>query len=224
MRRYLPALLVAFVAVLFLGGYLARQGLGVELSAESVRAVVQSLGWKAGLAFVAMVTFRQFLFLPSAIVLPVGGLVFGIELGTALGALGIFASAVLKYGIARSLGREWLRPYFGAAVDAFERRAAAAGPLVVALVTAHPSGPMTPVYWGAGFASIPALSFLGAVLVAAPVRAFIYAFFGSTLLDPGTPRFWIATALLALAAILPFAHRGFRERLLRVAGREEPRV
>lgn len=224
MRRLLPALLVFAIAGLFLGGFVARRELGIELSAESVRAVVLGLGWKAAAAYVGMVTFRQFLFLPSAVVLPVGGLVFGMELGTLLGALGILASAVLKYSIARSLGREWLRPYFGAAVDAFERHAAAAGPLVVGLVTAHPAGPMTPIYWGAGFAAIPVVSFLLAVVVTAPLRAFTYAFFGSTLLDPGTPRFWLATVLLAVAALAPLAHRGFRERLLQAAGRGEPHV
>lgn len=224
MRRYLPILLVVLIAGLFLGGVVARDQLGLELSAESLRDVVLALGWKAALAYVGMVTFRQFLFLPSAVVLPVGGLVFGMELGTALGALGIIASAVLKYTIARSLGREWLRPYFGAAVDAFERRAAAAGPIVVGLVTAHPTGPMTPVFWGAGFAAIPVLSFLLAVVLAAPIRSFAFAFFGSTLLDPGSANFWIATLLLAAAALIPFAHRGFRERILRAAGRRESQV
>jgi len=224
MRRLLPALLVLLTAGLFLGGFVARKALGIELSAESIRGVVLALGWKAALAYVGMVTFRQFLFLPSAIVLPVGGLVFGMKLGTALGALGIIASAVLKYTIARLLGREWMRPYFGAAVDAFERRAAAAGPVVVGLVTAHPAGPMTPVYWGAGFAAVPVVSFLVAVVLTAPLRSFAYAFFGSTLLDPGTPRFWTATAILTVAALAPLAHRGFRERLLSAAGRAEPKT
>src|SRR5262245_32767090 len=134
MRRFAPLLLVGLIAVLFLGGQVVRSRLGIELSPESIRELVLGLGWKAAAVFVGLVTFRQFLFLPSAVVLPAGGLVFGMELGTALGALGILASAVLKYTIARSLGREWLRPHFGAAVDAFERHAAAAGPFVVGLV------------------------------------------------------------------------------------------
>jgi uncharacterized membrane protein YdjX (TVP38/TMEM64 family) len=219
-RRFAPLLLVALIAVLFLGGQLVRSQLDVELSAEAIRDLVLGFGWKAGAAFVGLVTFRQFLFLPSAVVLPAGGLVFGAELGTLLGALGILASAVLKYTIARSLGREWLRPHFGAAVDAFERRAAAAGPVLVGLVTAHPMGPMSPIYWGAGFAALPALSFVVAVALTAPVRAFAYSFFGSTLLDPGAPRFWIATIVLAVVSLAPLAHRGFREKLLRAAGRQ----
>jgi uncharacterized membrane protein YdjX (TVP38/TMEM64 family) len=219
MRRILPVALVAAIAVLFLGGFVARRELGIEFSAEGIRSLVLSLGWKAALAYVGMVTFRQFLFLPSAVVLPVGGLAFGMEMGTLLGALGIIASAALKYTLGRSLGREWLRPYFGAAVDAFERHAAAAGPLVVGLVTAHPTGPMTAVYWGAGFAAIPAITFFAAVLVTAPLRSFTYAFFGSTLLDPGTPRFWVATAILAAAALAPLAHPRLRARLMEAAGR-----
>jgi len=222
MRRFAPLLLIALIAALFLGGQVVRSQLGIEFSAESLRELILGLGWKAAVAFVGLVTFRQFLLLPSAVVLPAGGLVFGAELGTALGALGILASAALKYTIARSLGREWLRPHFGSAVDAFERHAATAGPLLVGIVTAHPIGPMSPIYWGAGFAALPVFSFLLAVAVTAPIRAFAYSFFGSTLLDPGTPRFWIATVVLAIAAVAPLAHRGFRERLLRAAGRGAP--
>jgi uncharacterized membrane protein YdjX (TVP38/TMEM64 family) len=223
MRRYLPFLLIAFTAGLFLAGYLVRGNLGIEYSQESIRQLVEGLGWKAGAIFVGLVTFRQFLFLPSMVVLPVGGIVFGAELGTLLGATGILASALLKYGIARSLGREWFRPYFGAAVDAFQQRASAAGPLVVGLATAHPAGPMSPVFWGAGFAALPLIPFVLTVALAAPIRAFALSFFGSTLLDPGTPRFWFATVVLAVVALLPLAFPGVRERLMRVAGRDVPR-
>jgi uncharacterized membrane protein YdjX (TVP38/TMEM64 family) len=219
MRRYLPLMLIAFTAGLFLAGQLIRSQLGIEISQESIRKLVDGLGWKAGAIFVGLVTFRQFLFLPSMVVLPVGGIVFGAELGTVLGATGILGSALLKYSIARALGREWFRPYFGAAVDAFQQRAAAAGPMIVGLATAHPAGPMSPVFWGAGFAALPVVSFVLVVAIAAPVRAFAYSFFGSTLLEPGTPRFWVATVVLAAAALAPLAHPGVRERLMRAAGR-----
>jgi uncharacterized membrane protein YdjX (TVP38/TMEM64 family) len=222
MRRLVPLLLLALVSGLFAGGHAVRAGLGLELSPDSIQHAVARLGWKAPALFVGLVTFRQFLLLPSALVLPAGGAVFGAALGTLLGAIGIVLSAIFKYSVARALGREWLRPRFGAAVEAFERRAEAAGPLVVGLVTAHPAGPMAPFFWGAGFAAVPVLGFLVAVTLAAPVRAFAYAFFGSTLLEPGTPRFWAATVLLAVVALLPLAHRGLRQRVLRAAGRGAP--
>jgi uncharacterized membrane protein YdjX (TVP38/TMEM64 family) len=216
-RRFAPLALVALIAVLVLGGQVVRASLGIELDSDSIHGAVAALGWKGPAIFVGLVTFRQFLFLPSALVLPAGGVVFGAMEGTLLGALGILLSAGMKYGLARSLGRDWLRARFGAAVDAFERHAEAAGPLVVGVVTAHPIGPMAPMFWGAGFAAVPVVGFLVAVAIAAPVRAFAYSFFGSALLDPGTPRFWIATIVLVAVAVLPLAHPGFRERMMSVA-------
>ena len=207
------------VAGLFVAGRAARGHLGIELSAESIQAVITGLGWKAPAIFVGLVTFRQFLLLPSALVLPAGGVIFGAGLGTLLGAAGIMISAAIKYAIARGLGREWLRPRFGAAVEAFERHARSTGPLLVGLATAHPAGPMAPSHWGAGFASVPVLSFAVAVAIGAPIRAFTYAFFGSSLLEFGSLRFWVATAVLAGAALAPLAHPGVRERLRRAAGR-----
>jgi hypothetical protein len=83
--------------------------------------------------------------------------------------------------------------------------------------TAHPIGPVARVFWGAGFAAVPCVGFVLAVTVAAAVRAFSYSFFGSTLLDFGAPRFWVATAVLAAVALLPLTHAGFRARMMRVA-------
>jgi uncharacterized membrane protein YdjX (TVP38/TMEM64 family) len=219
MRRHVPILLIALTAGLFLAGYLIRSNLGIEYSQESIRQLVAGLGWKAIAIFLGLVTFRQFLLLPSMVVLPVGGIVFGAKLGTLLGATGILGSALLSYGLARSLGREWFRPYFGAAVDAFHQRASAAGPLVVGLATAHPAGPMSAAFWGAGFAALRVLPFVLIVAIAAPIRSFALSFLGSTLLDPGTPRFWLATLVFVVIALAPLAHPGVRSGLLRAAGR-----
>lgn len=222
MRRHAPLALLALVLALMGGGRAVRANLGIELDPASIQTAVAALGWKGPALFVGLVTFRQFLFLPSALVLPAGGVVFGAAAGTALGALGILLSAVLKYGLARLLGRDWLQARFGAAVSAFERHAGALGPLVVGLGTAHPLGPMAAIFWAAGFAAVPVLGYLLAVALAAPVRAFAFSFFGSTLLDPGTARFWVATLLLVAAALLPLAHRGLRARLWAVA-QQRPR-
>ena len=219
MRRFAPLALLALVAGLFLAGRVVRGQLGLELSGESIQSAVEGRGWMAPALFVGLVTFRQFLLLPSALVLPVGGVLFGAALGTLLGAAGILISALMKYAIARGLGREWLRPRLGATFDTLERHARRTGPLLIGFLTAHPAGPMAPVHWGAGLASLPLVPFALAVAVAAPIRAFVYAFFGSTLLEPGTLRFWIASGVLVVAALAPLAHRGVRERLARAAGR-----
>lgn len=214
MRNPRPLLLVVLLAVLFGGGWYARTELGLEFSRESLERLVGGLGWKAGAVFVSLVTFRQFLGLPSAVVLSAGGVAFGALLGTGLGGVGILLSAIFGYAVARGAGREFVRRRLGARADDFQRRADAAGPFVAGLATAHPAGPMTVFHWGSGLASVPVLPFVIGVALAAPFRASLYSFFGSTLFEPGTPRFWVASFALVAVTLLPLAHSPTRRRLL----------
>jgi uncharacterized membrane protein YdjX (TVP38/TMEM64 family) len=214
MRRRLPLLLVAIVATAFLLGFVVRGRIAIEFTPRSILDFVSSLGWKGPVIFLALVTFRSFLLLPSAVILPVGGLCFGAGLGTGLGAAGIAISACLKFSLARWLGRDWARSQIGPRLTILEQRVAAAGPWVVGLVTAHPMGPMTPFHWAAGLSSIPVLAFLVAVGLGGSVRAGAYSLLGSALLDLGSPRFLVASALLAAIALLPLAHPEIRTRIL----------
>jgi uncharacterized membrane protein YdjX (TVP38/TMEM64 family) len=210
MRRAVPLVLLLALAGLVAAGGTLRTRVGVELSPESVRTYVLGLGLTAQVVFVGLVVFRNFLLLPSMVVLTAGGLAFGSALGTLLGAVGILLSGLMKFGVARAVGREWLRSHAGETLRRFERRLERTGPVVIGLTTAHPMGPMSPFHWAAGLSSIAWLPFTVAVGLAGLVRAFAYAFFGSTLLEPGSAGFYRATAVLVAAALLPLAHRGVR--------------
>lgn len=207
-------MMLVLIAMLFVLGFYARAELGLEFTRESIARVVAGLGWKASALYVGMVMFRQFLGLPSFVVLSAGGAVFGIGMGTTLGSMGIVLSAIFGYTVARGAGREFLRARLGARADDFQRRADAAGPFVAGVATAHPAGPMTAFHWGSGLASVPVLPFLVGVAIGAPIRALLYSFFGDTLLEPGTPRFYVAGCVLVAVALLPLAHAGTRQRLL----------
>jgi uncharacterized membrane protein YdjX (TVP38/TMEM64 family) len=214
LRRARAAALLLLLAAALLAGYRMRSDLGVEWSVESIRAAVRGFGLAAPLLFVALVAFRHFLFLPSMAVLTAAGLIFGGVLGTLLASLGILISALLYFAAARGLGREWLRPHLAGRLEEFERRIEGVGPLLIGLATAHPLGPMSPFHWGAGLSSLRASTFVGVMLLAAPVRAGAFAFFGANLADVGSEQFWLATALLLAAALLPLAHPGLRRRLI----------
>jgi uncharacterized membrane protein YdjX (TVP38/TMEM64 family) len=223
MTRRAPWVLLALIAGLFLAGRAVRGQLGVETGPDALRDWVQSLGLVAPLIYLGMVTFRQFLLIPSVLLLTVGGLVFGAALGTLLGGLGIVLSAVLGFTLARTLGREWLRVRLGHRLGAIERHTQRVGPLVVGLATAHPLGPMTAFHWGAGLASVAWLPFVAVVLVAGPARAFLLSSLGASLEEPLSPRFWATSIALVAAVLLPLAHPGLRRRLLprRSASAEE---
>jgi uncharacterized membrane protein YdjX (TVP38/TMEM64 family) len=211
--RIQSILLLLVIGGLFWAGYYARTELGLEFSQESVASVVAGLGWRAWLIYLVMVIFRTFLGLPSMVVLLAGGVVFGSLLGALLGSTGIMISAVLWYWGARGTGRDFIEEWLGTRAEDFQRRAEAAGPFLVGISTAHPAGPLTPFHLGAGLAAVPFVSFLVAVVVGSPVRASTLAFFGSTLGDFGSPRFYVATVVVLAAGLLPLAHRGIRERI-----------
>lgn len=211
-RRVVPALL-AFFALTFAAGWLLREQLGVELSTASLQDFVRGMGWKAPAIFLGLLTFRQFIFLPAIVILPVGGLCFGTTLGTILGATGIVLSALITFAIARKVGGAWLRELFGHRYAWLERHVERAGPPAIALVTAHPTGPMSAFFWAAGFSSMALLPFAIAVTAGGSVRALAYSFFGAALLVPGSPHFYAGLVGLALAVLAPLAHPGIRRRL-----------
>jgi len=212
--------LVAVVAVLA-ATQLLRRSLGIQWSAESIQSTVDSYGAWAPVTFLALTAVRQLLALPSVLILTSAGLLFGAGLGTLLGGLGIALNACVLYAVARFMGRDWVLPRIHARWPQFETRARTAGPLFLAVDTAHPWGVLTPVYFAAGVSGIGAPMFILSVGPAALVRAALYSFLGANLLDVGSPDFWIATSLIVLAGVLPLAHPGLRRRLRAIVDSSE---
>jgi uncharacterized membrane protein YdjX (TVP38/TMEM64 family) len=204
---------VGFLAAVALTGYEIRTRLGLGSSLAELQATVQALGWRGPGIFVALVTFRQFLAIPAALILAAGGLCFGAALGTVLGATGIIVSGLAKFGIARKVGRRWIASRPDGRLASLESRVQRLGPVVIGLSTAHPLGVLAPFHWTAGLSSIRPAPFAVALFLGAPVRAFAYSAFGATLTDPGTSEFWFATLGLVAAIVVPLLFPTVRRRL-----------
>jgi uncharacterized membrane protein YdjX (TVP38/TMEM64 family) len=214
-RAVRPLLVVLVLGVLFVAAQSLREQLGLEWSAESIQEAVRRLGVWAPAGFLVLVMFRQFMALPSVLVLTSAGLLFGGTLGAILGATGITLNGLALFTSARLFGGDWVRPRLHERFPDFEERARTAGPLFIAFMTGHPMGVLTPFHLAAGITPMSWAVFLLAVGPAALVRATCYAFVGAYLLEPDSPEFWIATAVLLALALLPLAHPGLRARLLK---------
>jgi uncharacterized membrane protein YdjX (TVP38/TMEM64 family) len=212
-RALRPLLILCAVAGALVGSQLLRARLGVEWSPEAVRAAVGAWGWWAPAAYLALVLLRQLLALPSLVVLTAAGLLFGAALGAVLGGVGIVMNACLLFGIARIMGRDWVLPRLHERFPDLDERARTAGPPLIAFMTGHPMGVITPFHFAAGATGIRWTGFFTAVAVAGPLRAACYSYFGANLLDPGSRSFWAATALLVVVSLAPLAHPGVRRRL-----------
>jgi len=205
-------LMLAVLAIV-VGSHLVRTRLGIELSPDGIRATVDALGGYGPVVFFALVTFRQFLAIPSWLILPVGGLCFGPLLGTVLGGGGLAVSGCLKFGAARWAGRAWFLRHFGDHFRRLEPHVDRLGPMVIGLSAAHPFGILAPFHWGAGLSSIRFAPFALALALGAPVRAFAFSALGATILEPGTPEFLAACIGLGSLMLVPLAFPGIRRRL-----------
>ena len=208
-----PLTALAAVAGFLLLGHLVRGHLGMELSPTGVQAAVNRLGWSGPFVFFGLVMFRQFLVIPSWLLLPVGGLCFGTLLGTALGGGALFLSGCMKFWLARWAGRAWFRRHFGEQFRRLEAHVDRLGPVVIGVSTAHPLGILAPFHWGAGLSSIPFTPFALAIVLGAPLRAFAFSALGATILDPGTPEFRAVCLGLGAIALVPLLFPGVRRRL-----------
>jgi uncharacterized membrane protein YdjX (TVP38/TMEM64 family) len=210
MTRGVPGILLAAVVAALVLGRSVRTGLDVPLTPVAIHDWVAGFGWRGPPVFLLLLVFRQFLALPAIVLLSVGGLCFGTLAGGVLGTLGLVVSGTMKFAVARAVGRDWLRRRGGGRLRRVEAYAARLGPAVVALTTAHPIGPLSPVHWAAGLSPLSLASFVGALALGAPVRAFAYSFFGEALLDTSSQAFRVAAGLLALTIVVPlvvFRHR-----------------
>ncbi|MBW2272886.1 MAG: TVP38/TMEM64 family protein [Deltaproteobacteria bacterium] len=197
--------------------WVARRSFGIELDPQALRGFVEGLGAIGPLVFVGMGTFRSLLGIPSQLVLIVGGLAFGTALGTLYGGLGLSVSAVLIFLLSRWTGREAverrippnLRPLF-------EGASGRMGATFIFVGTSYPVGFLTAYDALAGVTGMRFSSFALAVTLGSFVRAAVYSYFGSSLVEGDSTPLITAAALIAFVAILPLAFRPSRRWLLQM--------
>lgn len=217
-RLGIPALVLAGGLL----GIVAHRSLGVDWSPGSLPALVAQLGFWAPAAFVLLIGLRTPLLLPSQLVLTASGLCFGTVLGTLVGTLGLLLSASLAFALGRSVGAEALqRPLRHRLQARLERALAAAGSRggagLLALATGYPFGPTTAFHAAAPLTGMRFRVFLLAVGTGAAVRAWTFAYFGSSLAHAHWTAAAVSGALLG-GALLPFLHPGVRSWAIRTLG------
>jgi uncharacterized membrane protein YdjX (TVP38/TMEM64 family) len=194
-RRWLP--LVVFLAT----GWFLREALGLDLSAEAVRAAVAEAGFWAPVFYVGLLLFRTVLLIPSLILLPAGGLLFGAFEGSIYGTIGLTLSGLLNFGLVKWIGPENLR---ARVQDRFsgllEVAAGKMGALAVAVISGYPVGPITFVQFGASIAGMGFFTYLMAVGSGSLVRAVAFSFFGASLVESDQLG-WALAAIVCVVAI-----------------------
>jgi len=201
---------VAIAALLSLGSQLRSQ-LGIDFSAEGIRAWVEGLGLLGPLVYLALFAGRQIVAVPALLLIPAAGLCFGLVGGTVLATIGLVVNAIIVFIGARwgfRAGSRLRERQPGGLVEKLE----ATGPWLLGSIVAHPAGPLTPAYVASGMSSMSLLGFASATLPAGLIRCVLWVFFGSTLADFGSPLSLLATGILAATLLIPVLHRTVRRK------------
>lgn len=197
--RWRFVLFISVLAITATGAFLVLRN--VPLSPETVRETVVEWGPLAPLAYIALVAVRPFVFFPSILLFVAAGLAFGPWLGTLYAVIGGVLAALLTFGLARGLGRDYVQGRLPARLQKLQDAEWGAG--LVFLLNLVPVVPITAVNYGAGLSRVPLLHYTVAVLGGLTPRIFAYTFFGDALLDIGSPQFVAALAALGALVLVP---------------------
>lgn len=201
------AVVGAVLALLVLFGAELRDRLGLELEIEALRRFAESLGPLAPFLFVFVVAGRALLWLPSQVVLIAAGLCFGTVVGAVVGGTGLMLSGLALFALARYAGGEGVEKRVGRRGRAlFELAALRRGAVVLALASAYPLIPLSPLQATAGLTAMPVSRFVLATFVGATGRAATYAFFGDAMIELETHQVAGALVAVAILVLLPLAH------------------
>jgi uncharacterized membrane protein YdjX (TVP38/TMEM64 family) len=202
LRHALPVFLVAGVGVLFFYGA-SWLGLDRLLTLEGLRAWVDSYGPYGPVAFAGLCVLGVLLYLPEALLLTLGGVLFGSGPALFYGWIAAVFATSLTFFLGRYLARDFVRRRVLDGRDRFailDARFAGRGFLWMLLLRSV-LGLAPPLNWAPGVSQVSfAHYFAGTALGLIPNLA-IFAFFGGSLagaMDDGARAGWS----LGLAAFL----------------------
>ncbi|MBI2986522.1 MAG: TVP38/TMEM64 family protein [Deltaproteobacteria bacterium] len=158
----LAVLVLLVIAGLILGQYLLAN---YDLKPQAVRGYLLSFGPSAPLVYMVVYTVRPLIFFPASILSIAGGLVFGPLFGTVYTVIGASLGAFLSFGIARLLGRDFVKPLLKGKLqqcDAFAERNSFS---VVLFMRLLPIFPFDMVNYGAGLCGVKPVSYVVATVL-----------------------------------------------------------
>jgi uncharacterized membrane protein YdjX (TVP38/TMEM64 family) len=193
---------ISFVVIILVGlvtsYFTVRKG--IRLTPESFRDFVVALGIAGPLIYTGIFIVRPLLLIPSIALFIGGGLAFGPLWGPLYASIGAAMGGTVGFWIARKLGRDYVKgklKFGGGVIDSTKFSFS-----VVWLLSLIPVMPVTVINYGAGLSSMKFSNYITAHVLGLTPRAFAFGFFGSTLLEIGSPRFRGAVLILLLLALV----------------------
>ncbi|CAG0952563.1 hypothetical protein MYXO_00289 [Myxococcaceae bacterium] len=206
-RQKKPLAALVVLALLMMGAHWAKGSFGVEWTAASLRDLVERAGIWGPVVFVALLSIRPVLVIPSQLLMIAGGICFGGFAGALYAAFGITIGGILAYGVTRWIGRDLVLERMPAGVrSALEGGGRFATLGVIFAGSAYPIGPILWLCIGAALAGVTLVPFTLVLFSGGFIRAALYAYFGSSLVDAELHEILLGSLAIGAVALLPLLH------------------
>ena len=201
-KKFIKFIVLILVGVLT--GYLAFKK-GIRLTPENFKSFIVALGAAGPALYMAIFVVRPLFLIPSIALFIAGGLAFGPLLGPLYASIGAGMGGTVGFWIARKMGHDYVKSKLKFGKESLETTRFNFS--VIFLLSLIPVMPVTVINYGAGLSPIAFKRYLLAHVLGLAPRAYAYGFFGSTLLEIGTPRFRVALLILILMTLVTLYFR-----------------
>ena len=177
------AILGAIGLTLLAASFIVRDRLDLEWTVESLRRFVQGLGYWGPLAYIAILTLRFIVLIPTSILLLAAGILFGPVYGTLYAGIGLLGSGMWKYGLASIVGRDVLLAQLPERLQRWTRQVAEQKMSVWALagVCAYPFFPKQLFQFAAILSGMGLFAYVIAITGGGFIQAAIFASVGEAI-------------------------------------------
>jgi uncharacterized membrane protein YdjX (TVP38/TMEM64 family) len=208
------AILGAIGLALLAASFVVRERLNLEWNVESLRRFVQSLGLWGPLAYIAILTLRFIVLIPTSILLLAAGMMFGPVYGTLYAGIGLFGSGMWKYGLASIVGRDVMLAQLPERLQQWVRRVAEQKMSAWALagVCAYPFFPKQIFQFAAILSGMSLIVYVAAITIGGFIQAAIFANIGEAIYSGAGLA--TATGLFVAALLIPLIVPSWRRWML----------
>ena len=198
---------IQFALLVLMGGVLSYLTLrrGMNLTPELFRDTIMSLGVMGPILFFSVFIVRPLFLIPSIILFIAGGLAFGPFWGPLYASIGAVLGGSLGFWIARKMGHDFVMSKLKLGKRAIQKTSF--NSYVVFFLSFLPVMPVTVINYGAGLSRMSFKDYILAHALGITPRAFAYGYFGSALLEIGSPRFKAAVLILIIMGLLTICLR-----------------
>lgn len=181
-----------------IGFYFTRKGF--QLTPESFKAFVLSLGLLGPIIFIGIFIIRPLFLIPSIALFVGGGLAFGAVLGPIYASFGAALGGSVGFWFSRKMGHDYVFKKLKLGAHVIDDTKFSFS--VVFLLSLLPVMPVTVINYGAGLSSMKFKNYIVAHILGITPRAFAFGFFGSTLLEIGSRKFMASLLILVVMGIV----------------------